>query len=78
MIADKFRDQHARLSTATVSSAVLQAFTQTPAGKERSASFRLSAPSFCDLEDSPEDQVLRAYLPIWGIQKDATGLATAA
>ena len=78
VIADKFRDQHARLSTASVSSAVLQSFTQTPAGKERSASFRLSAPSFCDLEDSPEDQVLRAYLPIWGIQKDATGLATAA
>ena len=78
VLADKFRDAHARLATATVSSAVLQAFLQTPAGKEHSVSFRLSAPSFCDLEDSPEDQILRGYLPVWGIQRNANSLATAA
>jgi hypothetical protein len=78
VIADKFRESHARLTTATVSSAVLQAFFRTPSGKERSVSFRLTAPSFCDLEDSPEDQLLRGYLPIWGIQKNANSLAATA
>jgi len=78
VLADKFQDSHARMATATVSSAVLQAFMQTPAGKEHSVSFRLSAPSFCDLEDSPEDQILRKYLSIWGLQRNAIGLATAA
>ena len=78
VIFDKFRDAHAKLATATVASAVLQAFIQTPAGKERSISFRLSAPSFCDLEDSSEEQALRGYLHPWGIEKDAHSLATAA
>lgn len=78
VLADKFRDEHARLGTATVSGAVLQAFVRTPAGKERSISFRISMPSFCDLEDSPEDQMLRAYLPIWRIQKHANSLAATA
>ncbi len=78
VIADKFRDSHNRLTTATVSSAVLQAFIQTPDGKEHSISFRLSAPSFCDLEDSPAEQVLRGYLRAWRIEKDANSLAAAA
>ena len=46
--------------------------------KERSASFRISTPSFCDLEDSPEEQILRGYLPVWGIQKNANSVATTA
>jgi len=78
VIADKFRDPHAGLATATVTSVVLQAFFQTPTGRERSISGRLSAPSFCDLEDSPEEQILRGYLPIWGIEKNANRMATAA
>jgi len=77
-IADKFREPHAGLATATLTSVVLQAFFQTPAGKEKSHSFRISSPSFCDLEDSPEEQVLRGYLPVWGIQKNAIRLETAA
>jgi len=78
VIADKFRDPYAGLATATVTSVVLQAFFQTPAGKERSISFRISAPSFCDLEDSPEEQLLRGYLRVWEIEKDANSLAAAA
>lgn len=77
-IADKLREPHAGLATATLTSVVLQAFYQTPAGKERSASFRISSPSFCDLEDSPEEQILRGYLPVWGIQKNANSVATTA
>ena len=78
VLADKFKEQHARLVSATVAGAVIQAFFLTPAGKERSVMFRLSMPSFCDLEDSQDDQILRAYLPIWGIEKNANSLATAA
>ncbi len=78
VIVDKMREIHAHLSAATVVSAVLQAFVLTATGKERSLTFRLSEPSFCDLEDSPEEQALRRYLHIWGIQKDAHGLAEAA
>jgi hypothetical protein len=77
-IADKLREPHAGLATATLTSVALQAFYQTPAGKERSAIFRISAPSFCDLEDSPEEQILRGYLPVWGIQKNANSVATTA
>ena len=77
-IADKFREPHASMATATVASVVLQAFFQTPGGKERSLSFRLSAPSFCDLADSPEEQILRGYLRFWGIEQNENNLATAA
>ncbi len=78
VIADKFRDQQAKLATATVTSGVLQAFMQPPGEKERNISFRVSTPSFCDLEDSPEEQVLRSYLPVWGIEKNASRVAAAA
>jgi hypothetical protein len=48
-IADKLREPHAGLATATLTSVVLQAFFQTPAGKERSPASgsppRLSATS---------------------------------
>ena len=77
-IADKLREPHAGLATATLTSVVLQAFFQTPAGKEQSTSFRISAPSFCDLEDSPDEQVLRGYLPAWGIERNANSMETAA
>jgi len=78
VIADRFREPQATLAAATVSCAVLQAFVATSTGKQRSISFRLSAPSFCDLEDSPEEQALRGYLRAWGIENDENSLATAA
>lgn len=78
VIAEKFRDPQAAMASATVSSAVLQAFILAPSGRESSLCFRLSAPSFCDLEDAPEEQVLRRYLRVWKIEKDADRLATAA
>jgi len=40
--------------------------------------FKITAPAFCDLEDSPEEQCLRRYLREWGIEKNADDLATAA
>jgi hypothetical protein len=78
VIADKLADRHAHLRDATVLGVTLQAFLRIAEGKERSLTFRLSAPSFCDLEDSPEEQVLRRYLREWKIEIDANHVATAA
>jgi hypothetical protein len=78
VIAERFSETHARLADATVLSVVIQAFIRTPTGKERSLTFRLTAPSFCDLEDTPEELALRRYLREWGIEKDAVSLEDAA
>jgi hypothetical protein len=56
----------------------LQAFLRGADGRETSLTFKITAPAFCDLEDSPEEQMLRRYLKIWKIEKDADDLATAA
>ena len=77
VIADLLDEKHARLEDATVLSVVMQAFIRTPTGKERSLTFRLTAPSFCDLEDTPEELALRQYLREWGIEKDAVSLEDA-
>jgi hypothetical protein len=78
VITETFNENPARLSDATVLSVVMQAFIRTPTGKERSLTFRLTAPSFCDLEDTPEELALRRYLREWGIEKDAVSLEDAA
>ena len=78
VIADKLNEKHARLADATVLSVVMQAFFRTPTGKDRSLTFRLAAPSFCDLEDSPEELTLRRYLREWKVEKDAVSLDNAA
>ena len=56
----------------------MQAFLRDAGGKERSLTFKISAPAFCDLEDSPEEQTLRKYLGEWKIERHAGDLATAA
>lgn len=78
LIAEKFNEKHARLADATVLSVVLQAFIRTPAGKERSLTFRLTAPSMCDLEDTPEELKLRQYLREWKVEKDAVSMENTA
>lgn len=78
-LADQiYSDGYDTVAGATITSAVLQAFVVMPNGRERSILFRISAPSFCDLEDTPEEQKLRKYLQIWGIEPHAHDLATAA
>ena len=74
VIAQRFTGGHSGLADATVLSVVMQAFVRPPQGKEYSITFRLTAPSFCDLEDSPEELILRGYLREWGIEKDAVSL----
>ena len=78
VMADKLAERHARLSSATVLGVTMQAFLRDAGGKERSLTFKISAPAFCDLEDSPEEQTLRKYLGEWKIERHAGDLATAA
>ncbi|MDR3719103.1 MAG: hypothetical protein P4K98_09895 [Bryobacteraceae bacterium] len=78
VIADRLSEEHTLLADATVLSVVLQAFIRTSTGRDRSLTFRLTAPSFCDLEDTPEELALRRYLHEWGIEKDAVSLEDAA
>lgn len=78
VIVDKLAERHARLTSATILGVTMQAFLRDADGKERSLTFKISAPAFCDLEDSPEEQRLRRYLSDWKIEKNAHNLATAA
>lgn len=78
VIADKLAEKHARLTDATILGVTLQAFLRSADGRETSLTFKIAAPAFCDLEDSPEEQMLRRYLKVWKIEKDADDLATAA
>ena len=74
VIGERFSGSHALLAEGTVLSVVMQAFLRTPAGKDRNLTFRLTAPSFCDLEDSPEELTLRGYLREWKVEKVAVSL----
>lgn len=78
VIADKLAERHARLTTATVLGVTMQAFLRDDDDKERVVPFKISAPATCDLGESSEEQLLRRYLPDWGIEKHADDLATAA
>ena len=78
LIDDKLAEKHARLTTATVLGVTLQAFMRDDDDKERIVPFKISAPATCDLGDRVEEQLLRRYLPAWGIEKHANNLATAA
>lgn len=78
VIADKLAEKHARLGAATVMGVTMQAFLRDDEDKERVVHFKIGAPATCDLGDSAEEQLLRQYLPKWGIESDADDLATAA
>ena len=77
VIADKLAERHARLTDATILGVTMQAFLRDGDNRERTLTFKVSAPAFCDLEDSPEEQRLRWYLREWKIEK-RPDLATAA
>jgi hypothetical protein len=78
VIADKLAERHARLTSATVLGVTMQAFLRDAADREKSMTFKISAPATCDLDDSREGQILRQYLSSWGIEKHVDSLATAA
>lgn len=78
VIDDKLAEKHARLTTATIIGVTLQAFMRDAEDKETIVPFKITAPATCDLGDTFEEQLLRRYLPEWGIEKHANDLATAA
>jgi hypothetical protein len=77
VIADLLAEKHARLTDATILGVTLQAFLRGVNARETSLTFKITAPAFCDLEDSLEEQMLRRYSKIWKIEKNADDLATA-
>ena len=70
-IADRLNQQDARLSDAIILGVTLRAIVRTGEGKRRSLRFGISVPSTCDLQDSTEEQCLRGYFTLWGIENDA-------
>ena len=71
LVAATMDQRRTRLEDATVLGVTMQAVFRTPGSKDRSITFRLSAGSYCDLGDSSEEQLLRQYLRLWGIDRDA-------
>ena len=65
-------------ATATIIGVTLQAFMRDAENKETIVPFKITAPATCDLGDTFEEQLLRRYLPEWGIEKHANDLAAAA
>jgi len=71
LVAATLDERRTRLADTTVLGVVMEAVFRTPGGKDRGITFRLSVGAHCDLGDSPEELVLRRYLRVWGIERDA-------
>ena len=50
--------------------ATLQAVFRRPGTRSRSITFKVGSGSRCDLGDSSEEEKLRRYLKLWGIERD--------
>lgn len=70
LIRANFAEDKATLKDVTIVEATLQAQFERPGKRSRSIVFKLSA-SRCDLGDGVEEQILRRYLKLWGIERDA-------
>ena len=57
------------LARSTILSVVLQASFSVPGREERTVTFRISTPTWCNLDDDPEGRILRKYLQTWKIEK---------
>jgi hypothetical protein len=71
LVSVALNERRARLADCTVLGVTIQAIFQKPNGKDRRIPFKLSAGSKCDLGDSPEELLLRRYLRVWKIERDA-------
>jgi hypothetical protein len=58
------------LSNLTVLEATLQAVFRKPGSRSRAINFRITSGSHCDLGDSSEEEKLKRYLRLWGIERD--------
>lgn len=70
LIRANFAEDKATLKDVTIVEATLHAQFEQPGRRKRSTVFKLSA-SRCDLGDGVEEQILRRYLKLWGIERDA-------
>jgi len=50
--------------------ATLQALFRHPGTRSRSITFKVGSGSRCDLGDTSEEEKLRGYLRLWGIERD--------
>jgi len=71
LVAATLDQRRTRLEDTTVLNVTMQALFRTPGSKDRSITFKLSAGSYCDLGETPEELLLRKYLRLWGIDRDA-------
>lgn len=58
------------LSNLTVLEATLQAVFRKPGSRSTTINFRITSGSYCDLGDSAEEEKLKRYLRLWGIERD--------
>ncbi len=58
------------LSKVTVQEAKCRAVFRSSEGGDRCITFTVAAPSQCDLGDSSEEEKLKRYLRVWGIERD--------
>ncbi len=70
LIRANFAEDKATLRDVTIVEATFQAQFERSGKRKRSVVFKLSA-SRCDLGDGVEEQILRRYLKLWGIERDA-------
>ena len=69
VIQDILAEDRADLAHDTILEATLRALVDCPGKRARSITFRISE-TRCDLGDDAEEQMLRRYLKIWGIERE--------
>jgi len=70
VIQDIFAEDRADLAHDTILEATLRALVDCPGKRARSITFKISE-TRCDLGDDAEEQMLRRYLKIWGIERES-------
>ena len=75
LLRTKLRGGLNELAKSTILSVVLQATFSLPGQQERIVNFRISTPSWCNLDTDPEGRILRKYLQTWKIEKGGADVA---
>ena len=75
LLRTKLRGGLDELTNSTILSVVLQATFSVPGQQERIVNFRISKPTWCNLDYDPEGRILRKYLQTWKIEKGGADVA---
>ena len=70
VIRDLFAEDRVDLAHDTILEATLRALVDCPGKRHRSITFKISE-TRCDLGDDAEEQMLRRYLRVWGIERES-------